>query len=155
MKDLNDEYMFGPAFLVAPVTTQGATTRPVYLPKGADWYDWWTNKRYTGGQWITAAAPIERIPLFVRAGSIVPIGAPVPNTMTPQALKEIRVYPGADARFTLFDDGTGETNGYENGGGKTSDLVWNEAAHRLTANGALVSTAQAAALVKVMAGAGE
>ncbi|MBB6506579.1 alpha-D-xyloside xylohydrolase [Sphingomonas endophytica] len=68
---IGDLYMFGPAFLVAPVTDQGVTERKVYLPAGADWYDYWTNRRYTGGQTITAAAPINQIPLFVRAGSIV------------------------------------------------------------------------------------
>ena len=61
--------MFGPAFLVAPVTEQGATSRNVYLPAGADWYNYWTNERVKGGQTITVAAPIDTIPLFVRAGS--------------------------------------------------------------------------------------
>ena len=75
--DIRDEYMFGPAFLVAPVTEQGATSRSVYLPAGCDWYNYWTNERIKGGQTITAAAPIDTIPLFVRAGSIVPLGAPV------------------------------------------------------------------------------
>ena len=78
--DLGDEYMFGPDLLVAPVTEQGATTKRVYLPAGADWYNYWTNERLHGGQWIEASAPIDTIPLFVRAGSILPLGAPVENT---------------------------------------------------------------------------
>ncbi len=78
--DLRDEYMFGPAFLVAPVTEQGATSREVYLPAGADWYNYWTNERVKGGQTITVPAPIDTIPLFVRAGSILPLGAPVEST---------------------------------------------------------------------------
>ena len=75
--DMGDEYMFGPAFLVAPVTEQGATSRTVYLPAGADWYNYWTNERVHGGQTIKVDAPIDTLPLFVRAGSIVPLGAPV------------------------------------------------------------------------------
>ena len=66
--------MYGPAFLVAPVTEQGATQRAVYLPAGCDWYNYWTNERFHGGQTITADAPIDTLPLFVRAGSIVPLG---------------------------------------------------------------------------------
>ena len=66
--------MYGPAFLVAPVTEQGATQRTVYLPAGCDWYNYWTNERLHGGQTIVADAPIDTLPLFVRAGSIVPLG---------------------------------------------------------------------------------
>jgi alpha-glucosidase (family GH31 glycosyl hydrolase) len=132
--DIPDEYMFGPALLVAPVTEQGATSRKVYLPAGADWYNYWTNERFKGGQTITAAAPIETIPLFVRAGSIVPLGVPVLSAAQPQALAAVRVYPGADADFTLFsDDGT--TYSYEHGGGTTTRLHWDEANRRLTHDG--------------------
>ena len=84
--DLGDEYMFGPAFLVAPVTEQGATSRAVYLPAGADWYDFWTNERFHGGQTINVAAPIDKLPLFVRAGSIVPLGAPIESTSQVQEI---------------------------------------------------------------------
>src|SRR5215472_2284290 len=105
--DIRDEYMFGPAFLVAPVVEQGATSRKVYLPAGGDWYNYWTNERIKGGQTITAAAPIDTSPLFVRAGSIVPLGAPILSMQQSQAIASVRVYPGADADFTLFsDDGT-------------------------------------------------
>jgi len=147
--DLNDEYMFGPAFLVAPVTEQGATSRKVYLPAGSDWYDWWTNRKITGGQWIDAAAPIDRIPLFVRAGSIVPLGAPIQNTATKQALSEIRVFPGRNASFTLYDD-DGVTNAYKKDGGKSATLRWDEAGRKLTATGALPTGQAPAALVKVI-----
>ncbi len=75
--DIPDEYMYGPAFLVAPVTEQGATSRTVYLPAGCDWYNYWTNERLHGGQTIVADAPIDTLPLFVRAGSIVPLGSEV------------------------------------------------------------------------------
>jgi alpha-D-xyloside xylohydrolase len=133
--DIGDEYMFGPALLVAPVTDQGAASREVYLPAGSDWYNYWTNERVKGGQTIQAAAPIDTIPLFVRAGSILPVGAPVENTHQTQAIEKIRVYPGADASFTLFsDDGT--TYAYENGAGSITHLHWDDAAHRLTHDGA-------------------
>lgn len=75
--NIPDEYMYGPAFLVAPVTEQGATHRTVYLPTGGDWYNFWTNECLHGGQTIVVEAPIDTLPLFVRAGSIVPIGSEV------------------------------------------------------------------------------
>jgi alpha-D-xyloside xylohydrolase len=133
--DIPDEYMFGPAFLVAPVTEQGATSRKVYLPAGSDWYNYWTNERIRGGQTITAAAPIDTVPLFVRAGSIVPLGAAVLSAQQAQAIASVRVYPGADADFALFsDDGT--TYSYEKGGGSITQFHWDEATHRLTHEGA-------------------
>ena len=98
--NIPDEYMFGPAFLVAPVVEQGATSRKVYLPAGFDWYDYWTNKRFKGGQTITAAAPIDTLPLFVRAGSIVPLGLYDPKCLASQSITSVRVYPGADGDFT-------------------------------------------------------
>ena len=146
---IGDEYMFGPAFLVAPVTEQGVTTRKVYLPAGTDWYDYWTDQRHAGGQTIDVAAPIDRIPLFVRAGSIVPMGVKVPSTATRQMIASIRVYPGRDARFALYDD-DGVTNAYRTGGGSTATLRWDEAAGRLTASGKLPTGQDAAALVKIV-----
>jgi len=129
--DIPDEYMFGPAFLVAPVTEQGATSRKVYLPAGADWYNYWTNEKLKGGQTITAAAPIDTLPLFVRAGSIVPFGATVLSARQPQSIASVRVYPGADADFTLFsDDGT--TYSYENGSATITKLHWDDATRKLT-----------------------
>ena len=132
--DIPDEYMFGPAFLVAPVTEQGATSRTVYLPAGCDWYNYWTNEQLKGGQTITAAAPIDTIPLFVRAGSIIPLGVPVLSTQQQQAIASVRVYPGADADFRLFsDDGT--TYSYEKGAGSVTKLHWDEVAHQLRHEG--------------------
>ncbi len=147
---IGDQYMFGPAFLVAPVTDQGVTKRPVYLPAGADWYDYWTNRRYTGGQTIEVAAPIDQVPLFVRAGSIVPMGVQVPSTATKQPLEAIRVYPGRDASFTLYDD-DGTTNAYKKaGGGRSATLRWDDAAGRLTASGKLPTDQNPATLVQVI-----
>jgi len=133
--DMRDEYMFGPAFLVAPVTEQGATSRQVYLPAGAGWYNYWTNERVKGGQTITVQAPIDTIPLFVRAGSIIPLGAPVESTHEAQAIAKVRVYPGADASFTLFSD-DGKTYAYEKGAGSITRLHWDDATHKLTQTGA-------------------
>ncbi len=151
---VGDQYMFGPAFLVAPVTEQGRTTRPVYLPAGADWYDYWTNRRYSGGQTIEAAAPIDRIPLFVRAGSILPVGSPVANTSEKQSLEAIRVYPGRDARFTLYDD-DGTSNGYRSGKGVKAELIWNDANRTLTSRSPLPSNQDPKKLVQIMGSAAE
>ncbi|MGA3264456.1 MAG: TIM-barrel domain-containing protein [Terracidiphilus sp.] len=132
--DMRDEYMFGPAFLVAPVTAQGAASRQVYLPAGADWYNYWTSERVKGGQTITVDAPIDTMPLFVRAGSIIPLGAPVESTHQAQAIERVRVYPGADADFTLFSD-DGKTYAYEKGAGSITRLHWDEAKRLLTHEG--------------------
>ena len=147
--DLRDEYMFGPAFLVAPVTEQGAISREVYLPAGADWYNYWTNERVKGGQTITVSAPIDTIPLFVRAGSILPVGAPVENTHQQQAIAKVRVYPGANADFTLFSD-DGNTYAYENGAGSITKLRWDDAAQKLTHEGAPAWTTPDTSIVEVI-----
>jgi len=144
--DLRDEYMFGPAFLVAPITDQGATSRQVYLPAGADWYNYWTNERVKGGQTIAVQAPIDTLPLFVRAGSIIPLGATVESTHEMQAIAKVRVYPGADASFTLFSD-DGKTYAYESGAGSVTHLHWDDAAKRLTHEGAAAWTKADAEIV--------
>jgi alpha-glucosidase/alpha-D-xyloside xylohydrolase len=103
----------------------------VYLPAGCDWYNYWTNERLHGGQTIVADAPIDVLPLFVRAGSIVPLGSEVQSAQQPQTIASIRVYPGANGRFELFrDDGT--TYDYERTGGHVTQLVWDDAARQLT-----------------------
>jgi alpha-glucosidase (family GH31 glycosyl hydrolase) len=146
---IGDEYMFGPAFLVAPVTDQGATSRPVYLPAGADWYNYWTNQRFHGGQTIQVNAPIDTLPLFVRAGSIVPLGAPVQSTAETQKLAHVRVYPGADGQFTLYDD-DGKTYAYETGDRRITRLHWNDAARRLTHEGFQAWTGSDAAILEIV-----
>lgn len=133
--DIGDEYMFGPALLIAPVTDQGATTRSVYLPAGTDWYNFWTNERVRGGQRVTVAAPIDTIPIFVRAGAILPLGSAVESTNEKQQIQKLRVYPGADGNFTLYtDDGT--TYGYEKGKYQTTEFRWNDANGKLSHTGA-------------------
>jgi alpha-D-xyloside xylohydrolase len=146
--NLGDEYMFGPAFLVAPVTEQGRESRPVYLPAGRDWYNYWTNERFAGGQTITVAAPIGIIPLFVAAGSIIPMGAIVPNTSIPQKLTEIRVYPGKASEFELYDD-DGVTYAYEKGQGRLTHLRWDDERGQLTMTGAPL-TSSIAELTRVV-----
>lgn len=147
--DIRDEYMYGPAFLVAPVTEQGATQRLVYLPAGSDWYNYWTNERLHGGQAIVVDAPIETLPLFVRAGSIVPLGSEVLSASLPQSIASVRVYPGANGSFTLFqDDGT--TYGYEKGAGSITKLTWDDAAHQLKHVGAPAWTGQDESVVEVI-----
>ncbi len=148
--NLGTQYMFGPAFLVAPVTTQGQTEKDVYLPAGSDWYNFWTNEKLAGGRWVKVAAPIDQIPVFVRAGSIVPLGSDIQSTAFKQAIAEIRVYPGNDADFALYDD-DGTSYGYEAGRGTTTRLHWNNAAGVLSATGGDAAfDGKVAGLAKVM-----
>ena len=133
--DIPDEFMYGPAFLVAPVTEQGATHRMVYLPAGCDWYNYWTNERLPGGQTITVKAPIDILPLFVRAGSIVPLGSEVQSAQQPQTIVSVRVYPGANGSFTLFED-DGKSYVYETKGGLVTKMTWDDSAHQLKHEGA-------------------
>lgn len=145
---LTHEFMFGPDLLVAPVTHQGQTSRKVYLPAGADWYDYWTNKEYHGGQTIVAHAPISIIPLYVRAGSILPIGKQVEDMDQIQGIKEIRIYPGANATFNLYRD-NGETYDYKRDG-RITVLHWNNHDRRFTQSGAKAWSVPDAKLVKVV-----
>jgi alpha-D-xyloside xylohydrolase len=133
--NIGDEFMFGPALLIAPVTEQGRTSREVYLPAGADWYNFWTNERLHGGQQIVASAPIDTLPIFVRAGSILPLGAPILSTDERQAIAEIRVYPGVDGDFTLYND-DGKTYAYEHGDDQITHLHWSNGAKKLEHTGA-------------------
>ena len=132
--NLGDEYMFGPTLLVAPVTTQGATSRFVYLPAGADWYNYWTNEHFTGGQKVNVAAPVDTIPLFVRAGSILPVGAPILSTNEQQSISEVRAYVGADASFDLYSD-DGSTYAYESGDFQVKHLRWSDAVSKMSQDG--------------------
>ena len=149
VSDIRDEYMFGPAFLVAPVTSQGATSRKVYLPAGTDWYNYWTGERIKGGQTIEASAPIDTLPLFVRAGSIVPLGSEILSTAQPQKIVALQVYPGADGDFTLFND-DGHTYAYEKGDSQITHLHWNNSTGRLTHTGAQAWTGPDASIVKIV-----
>jgi alpha-D-xyloside xylohydrolase len=129
--DIGDQYMFGPAFLVSPVTEPAATTRHMYVPKGA-WFDFWTGAPQSGGVAIDARAPIDIMPLFVRAGSIVPFGPDLEwASQKPADPIELRVFRGADGAFTLYED-EGDTYNYEKGRYATVPITWNESTQTLT-----------------------
>jgi len=114
-RDIRDQYLFGKAFLVAPVHQFQARSRMVYLPRGTDWYDFHSGKRSAGGQQVDAAAPLSRMPLFVRAGSIVPVGPDIQYTAEkPGGDITLLVFTGADGSFELYED-DGVSYGYEKG----------------------------------------
>jgi alpha-D-xyloside xylohydrolase len=136
--NISDQFMFGPALLVNPVTkpmyygpnsiplTGTEKTRPVYLPAGSDWYDFWTGERYAGGQTLSAHADLETMPLYVRAGSIIPFGPDISYTdEQPQAMVKLRIYPGQDGVFTLYQD-EGDNYNYEKGFFATIQLRWED-----------------------------
>ena len=130
-QNIGDEYLFGPAILVSPVYTQGATSRSVYLPQGT-WYDFWTGEKQDGGRRIEADAPLDKLPLFVRAGSIVPMGPPMEwTTEKPADPIELRVYSGADGDFTLYED-ENDSYRYEKGAHATIAMHWDDGARTLT-----------------------
>ena len=139
--------MFGKAFLVAPVTTPMYTrlqdgkrvpsfdqvkTTSVYLPQGADWYDFWTNEKLQGGQTVEKDTPLDIMPLYVRAGSIVPRGPQVQYaTEKKWDNLEITVYPGADATFYLYEDEFDNYN-YEQGAYTEIPMTWDDSNRTLT-----------------------
>lgn len=141
IQNIPDQYMFGPAFLVNPVTKQMysapdskkiAKTRKVYLPKSTNWYDFWTGKQIEGGKNIDAKATIETMPIYIKAGSIVPMGPYLQYANEkPADPIELRVYPGADSDFVIYEDENDNYN-YEKGKFATIPLHWNEAAKTLT-----------------------
>jgi alpha-D-xyloside xylohydrolase len=126
------EYMFGKSLLVAPVTEAGAKTCKIYLPKAAAWYDFWTDEKLSGARETTKAVSLDMIPVYVKAGAILPVG-PVMQYATEGKgdSLEIRIYPGADGKFTLYEDENDSYN-YEKGKYSTIDFAWNEKAKRLT-----------------------
>jgi alpha-D-xyloside xylohydrolase len=145
--NLTDQYLFGPSILVCPVThpmyfTAGSKpiadatkSRLVYLPRGKKWYDFWTDALHAGGQQLAASAPLDTIPLFICAGSILPLSVPMQFTdEIPNAPIELRVYAGANARFTLYDD-DGDGYGYERGEYALVEMEWLESTRELVLHG--------------------
>lgn len=141
--DIGDQFMFGPAFMVAPVTEamyygpgshelqETRKQRSVYLPEG-EWYDYWTDERLEGGRDMEARADLTTLPLFVRAGSIVPAGPETQYTdEQPDAVISLKVYSGKDAAFILYED-EGDNYNYENGSCSMITLKWSEADRSLT-----------------------
>ena len=130
--NLGDQFMFGPAILVNPVLKADATKRDVYLPAAAAWYNFWTGKSTTGGQEIEADAPLERMPLFVRAGSILPMGPQIEYAAeAPAGLIELRIYRGADGKFDLYED-AGDGYEYEKGQHSVVPIRWDDRSSVLT-----------------------
>jgi alpha-D-xyloside xylohydrolase len=130
-QNIGDQFMFGPAFLVNPVTEPAATTRQLYLPD-AKWYDFWSGAAVAGGHMIEAPAPLDRLPLYVRAGSILPLGPDMEwSTEKPADPIELRIYPGADSDFTLYEDENDNYN-YEKGAYATIPLHWDSNKSTLT-----------------------
>ncbi|MGE5811289.1 MAG: DUF5110 domain-containing protein, partial [Ignavibacteria bacterium] len=151
--DINDQYMFGKSLLVCPVTKPmyskisviGMDTsrvgdfntiknEEVYLPRGTDWIDFWTGEKYPGGQTVNKQTPIDIIPLYVRAGSIFPVGPKVQYaTERNWDNIEIRVYEGADGKFVLYEDENDNYN-YEKGVYSAITFNWNDSEKVLTIN---------------------
>ncbi|MFW5753272.1 MAG: TIM-barrel domain-containing protein, partial [Marinilabiliaceae bacterium] len=151
--DINDQYMFGKSLLVCPVTdpmyskpeingndtTQVADfdsvkSNGVYLPESTEWYDFWTGERFSGGQTIKKEAPIDIMPLFVKEGSILPIGPKVQYAEEKEWDNlEIRIYEGADGEFTLYEDENDNYN-YEKGVYSTITFNWDDTDKTLTIN---------------------
>lgn len=130
-RELNDEYMFGPAFLVAPITQYKQRERQVYLPTASAWYDFWTGQSAASGE-ITAAAPYDRIPVFVRAGAILPYGPQMQYVAEkPSDPTTLYVYAGADGQFALYED-QGTTFDYEKGAFSQIPIRWNDKTNTLS-----------------------
>jgi len=142
--DLKTQFLFGKEILVNPVLkpmyygvnstpiADAPKTSPVYLPSGAEWFDFWTGKKSNGGQTLDANAPISRIPLYVRAGSIIPLGPDQQYASEkPADPIELRIYPGANSYYSLYED-EGEGYSYEKGVYSTIPIEWNEKTQTLT-----------------------
>ena len=153
---IKDQYLFGDSLMVCPVTKPMyygvnsavldgvAKTRPVYLPEGL-WYDFYTNKAFNGGRWIEIEADISNIPVFVKAGAILPLAEFKESTAAQKDISEIRVYAGTDGEFTFYTD-AGDGYGYEKGEYECATLKWDDKAQKLampeewTKNGKMVKT---------------
>ena len=131
VRDIGDQFMFGPALLVAPVTEPGAAKRAVYLPAAPGWYDFWSGARVLAGNTVEAPAPLDRIPVYVRAGRSCRSGPLVQNADVQPDMLEVRVYPGADGDFEWYAD-AGDSYDYEKGVHRIVPIHWDDAARTLT-----------------------
>jgi len=131
---LGNEYLWGRDLLVAPVVEKGAKSRRVYLPAG-NWYDWWTGEKLSGQRWIERPVDLATLPLYVRAGAIIPLDPVRQYTSQPVAEPTtLRVYPGGNGTFTLYDD-DGQSLGYRDGSDPKTVWIrfrWDDANRRLT-----------------------
>lgn len=132
LRNIDDQYMFGPSLLVNPVTVYKATSRKLYLPSGTGWYNLYDGRFTDGGVEINADAPYERMPLYVREGSIIPVGPDLQYTAEkPADPITVFVYTGRSASFTLYED-EGTNYDYESGKFSEIDFIWNEEKKMLT-----------------------
>ena len=132
VRNIGDQYMFGPGILVNPVTDHLARSRKVYLPANTGWYNLYDGKFFDGGQTITAGAPLQKIPLYIKEGSIIPYGPAMEYTSEkPADPINLFIYAGKDATFDLYEDENTNYN-YEAGKYSTIQFRYNEAAHTLT-----------------------
>jgi alpha-D-xyloside xylohydrolase len=130
--DISDQYMFGPSFLVSPVLQPKATMRNLYLPSATMWTNFWTGETVAGGKRMDVPSPPQQIPLFMRAGSILPMGPDVQYASEkPADPIELRVYRGADGQFSLYED-EGDSYRYEQGQHAVSPIQWNDTSRTLT-----------------------
>jgi alpha-D-xyloside xylohydrolase len=129
--DITDQYMFGPALMINPITKLGVTSRKIYLPQGTTWTDFWTGKAYPGGQTIDTSSPVGTLPIFIRAGSIIPYGPDIEYAMQSNDPIELRIYQGADGAFTLYED-EGDNYNYEKGKYATIEISWSQSQQTLT-----------------------
>lgn len=142
VRKIQNQFMFGPSVLVCAVTEPmyyEAESRELqrekkwtcYLPAGQGWYDYWTNRFYEGGRYVTVDAPIDHIPLFVRAGAIIPTVEGLQYAdQKPEKPMELKIYPGADGHFTLYED-EGDNYNFEKGAYATTEFFWDDAEGRL------------------------
>jgi alpha-glucosidase (family GH31 glycosyl hydrolase) len=129
--NMGSQYLWGRDMLIAPVFEKGATTRKVYLPKG-DWYDWWSGEKQSGGQTVSRNVDLTIMPIYVRAGAIIPfdpirqyVDQPVNEPTT------LRIYAGADGDFTLYED-DGISQDYTKGKGSWTRITWSDKGKKLT-----------------------
>ena len=130
-RTVSDQFLFGSALLINPVTTQGAKQRTVYLPASSNWIDFWTGKRINGGQSNTADAPLDRIPIYARSGSIIPFGPRLESAVGKPDPIDLRVYAGANGDFTLYED-EGDNYDYEHGARSIIPIHWDDKSSTLT-----------------------
>ncbi|MCR4584148.1 MAG: glycoside hydrolase family 31 protein [Lachnospiraceae bacterium] len=142
VRDIFDQYMFGDAMMVCPVTEamyfgknkKDSTTRSVYLPAGCDWYDMYTDEKYEGGRWIEADASLEKIPVFIKAGAVIPMTEAALSTAELKDEYVFHIYPGADGSFTMYED-AGDGYGYEKGEYSLTEYRWDDKKAELSENG--------------------
>ena len=129
--DIKDQFMFGGHIMVCPVTTEGAKERKVFLPEGK-WFDFWNGRQYSGGKTISSASPLERIPLFIKAGTILPVGPEIQYAMQPaDGPTKLYIFPGNDGEYRLYED-SGEGYDYEKGEYSLIGFSWNDKTGTLT-----------------------